>query len=138
MYAQDLATRFELDLNKRQNKLSKGQDSIFKIIFGLASRAPVTIFDEPIIGLDAVARDLFYRELIDAYGLNPRLFILDEAFGALDVMTRREIHEELLTLQNEEPRTIILVTHDVREAMKLADSLIIFEEGKIQQDLMAL
>jgi osmoprotectant transport system ATP-binding protein len=65
--------------------------------------------------------------------LNPRIFILDEAFGALDVMTRNEIHEELLTLQKEEPRTIILVTHDVREAMKLADVLIILEEGKVQQ-----
>jgi len=75
-YAKDLAARFELDLNKRQGKLSKGQGSIFKIIFGLASRALITIFDEPIIGLDAVARDLFYRELIAAYGLNPRMFIV--------------------------------------------------------------
>lgn len=65
--------------------------------------------------------------------LNPRIFLLDEAFGALDVMTRREIHEELLTLQKEEPRSIILVTHDVSEAMKLADNLIILEEGKVQQ-----
>lgn len=66
--------------------------------------------------------------------LNPRIFLLDEAFGALDVMTRNEIHEELLILQKEEPRTIILVTHDVREAIKLADNLIIIEEGKIQQN----
>ena len=65
--------------------------------------------------------------------LNPPIFLLDEAFGALDVMTRQEIHDELLTLQKEEPRTIILVTHDVSEAMKLADNLIILEEGKIQQ-----
>lgn len=65
--------------------------------------------------------------------LNPRIFLLDEAFGALDVMTRLEIQDELLTLQKEEPRTIILVTHDVREAMKLADNLIILEKGKIQQ-----
>ena len=65
--------------------------------------------------------------------LNPRIFLLDEAFGALDVMTRNEIHEELLVLQKEEPRTIILVTHDVNEAMKLADKLIILERGVIQQ-----
>jgi osmoprotectant transport system ATP-binding protein len=65
--------------------------------------------------------------------LNPKIFLLDEAFGALDVMTRSEIHEELLALQKEEPRTIILVTHDVSEAMKLADNLIILEEGKVQQ-----
>ena len=65
--------------------------------------------------------------------LNPRIFLLDEAFGALDVMTRKEIHQELLSLQKEEPRTIILVTHDVSEAMKLADKLIIIEEGRVQQ-----
>jgi osmoprotectant transport system ATP-binding protein len=65
--------------------------------------------------------------------LNPRIFLLDEAFGALDVMTRQEIHEELLRLQKEEPRTIILVTHDVNEAMKLANNLIIIEQGQIQQ-----
>ena len=48
-------------------------------------------------------------------------------------MTRKEIHQELLSLQKEEPRTIILVTHDVSEAMKLADKLIIIEEGRVQQ-----
>jgi osmoprotectant transport system ATP-binding protein len=48
-------------------------------------------------------------------------------------MTRNEIHEELLILQKEEPRTIILVTHDVHEAMKLADNLIILDEGNVQQ-----
>jgi len=69
--------------------------------------------------------------------LNPRIFLLDEAFGALDVMTRNEIHEELLALQREEPRTIILVTHDINEAMKLADNLIIVEEGRVQQDASA-
>ncbi len=65
--------------------------------------------------------------------LNPKIFLLDEAFGALDIMTRNEINEELLSLQKAEPRTIILVTHDVTEAMKLADKLIILEDGKIQQ-----
>lgn len=75
-YATSLAARFELDLGKKQKTLSKGQDSTFKIVFGLASRAPITVFDEPIIGLDAVARDRFYRELIDEYARNPRMFII--------------------------------------------------------------
>jgi len=65
--------------------------------------------------------------------LNPKIFLLDEAFGALDIMTRNEIHEELISLQKEEPRTIILVTHDVKEAIKLADYLIILQEGMVQQ-----
>jgi osmoprotectant transport system ATP-binding protein len=65
--------------------------------------------------------------------LNPRIFLLDEAFNALDVTMRNEIHEELLSLQKAEPRTIILVTHDVNEAMKLADKILILDQGKIQQ-----
>jgi osmoprotectant transport system ATP-binding protein len=65
--------------------------------------------------------------------LNPRIFLLDEAFGALDVATRQEIHTELLTLQKAEPRTIILVTHDVNEAMVLADKILFLDQGMIQQ-----
>lgn len=65
--------------------------------------------------------------------LNPKLFLLDEAFGALDPTTKAEIHKELLKIQETEPRTIILVTHDLREAFKLADKIIIVEKGVIQQ-----
>jgi osmoprotectant transport system ATP-binding protein len=65
--------------------------------------------------------------------LNPPVFLLDEAFGALDPATKNEIHSELLTLQKVEPRTIILVTHDLPEAVKLADNIMILEKGVIQQ-----
>jgi len=65
--------------------------------------------------------------------LNPRIFLLDEAFGALDPSTRNEIHDELLNLQLAEPRTIIMVTHDVNEAFKLAQSILILNEGIIEQ-----
>ena len=65
--------------------------------------------------------------------LNPEIFLLDEAFGALDPTTRSEIHQEFLKLQEFEPRTIVLVTHDFREALKLADSIMIIEKGIIQQ-----
>lgn len=64
--------------------------------------------------------------------LNPPIFLLDEAFGALDNETRSEIHSELLHMQNVEPRTIVLVTHDIPEAMKLADDLMIVEAGVIK------
>lgn len=65
--------------------------------------------------------------------LNPPIFLLDEAFGALDPSTKNEIHSELLNLQKMEPRTIVLVTHDLREALKLADKIMILEKGAIQQ-----
>jgi osmoprotectant transport system ATP-binding protein len=65
--------------------------------------------------------------------LNPKLFLLDEAFGALDPATKNEIHTELLTLQKNEPRTIIFVTHDLHEAIRLADRIIVLEKGVVQQ-----
>ena len=63
--------------------------------------------------------------------LNPPVFLLDEAFGALDPETKNEIHAELLNLQNVEPRTIVLVTHDHDEAKKLSDYAVILDKGKI-------
>ena len=65
--------------------------------------------------------------------LNPEMYLLDEAFGALDPTTKNEIHKELLKIQIKEPRTIVFVTHDLREAFKLADTVIIIEKGVIQQ-----
>ena len=65
--------------------------------------------------------------------LNPKIFLLDEAFGALDPTTKSEIHKELIKIQETEPRTIIFVTHDLQEAFKLADKIIIIEKGVIQQ-----
>ncbi|MCH8956879.1 ABC transporter ATP-binding protein, partial [candidate division KSB1 bacterium] len=71
--------------------------------------------------------------LCRAMMLNPKIFLLDEAFGALDPITRSEIHAEFIKLQKLEARTIILVTHDLREAFKLADQVVILNEGQIEQ-----
>ncbi len=71
--------------------------------------------------------------LCRAMMLNPKIFLLDEPFGALDSITRSEIHEEFLKLQQLEPRTIVLVTHDLREALKLAQHLVILRRGRVVQ-----
>jgi osmoprotectant transport system ATP-binding protein len=71
--------------------------------------------------------------LCRAMMLNPPVFLLDESFGALDPVTRREIHREFLQLQAAEPRTMILVTHDLPEALKLAQRLLVLERGRIVQ-----
>jgi osmoprotectant transport system ATP-binding protein len=65
--------------------------------------------------------------------LNPPVFLLDEAFAALDPTTRSEIHNEFKKLQEFEPRTIVMVTHDIHEALKLGDDLMIVEKGVMQQ-----
>jgi osmoprotectant transport system ATP-binding protein len=65
--------------------------------------------------------------------LNPQIFLLDEPFGALDPITRNEIHREFLHLQRSEARTIVLVTHDLREALKLAQRLVVLDRGRVVQ-----
>ncbi|UCG50985.1 MAG: ABC transporter ATP-binding protein [Candidatus Latescibacterota bacterium] len=71
--------------------------------------------------------------LCRAMMLNPRIFLLDEPFGALDPITRNEIHVEFLKLQQAEARTIVFVTQDMREAVKLADRLVVLCEGRVVQ-----
>jgi osmoprotectant transport system ATP-binding protein len=71
--------------------------------------------------------------LCRAMMLNPPIFLLDEPFGAVDPVTRQEIHQEFQHLQASEPRTIVLVTHDLREALTLAQRLAVLDCGRIVQ-----
>lgn len=64
---------------------------------------------------------------------NPAILLMDEALGALDPITRQEIQLEILKLQQLEPRTILLVTHDLREAKILADYILVIDKGEVQQ-----
>jgi ABC-2 type transport system ATP-binding protein len=75
-FADRLVDDFQLPLNRKIKKLSRGQLSAVGVIVGLASRAPLTFFDEPYLGLDAVARQIFYDRLIADYGDHPRTVIL--------------------------------------------------------------
>ncbi|ANA82810.1 ABC transporter ATP-binding protein [Paenibacillus glucanolyticus] len=75
-YAKALIEVFRLPMKRLIKRLSRGMLSSVGIIVGLASRAPITIFDEPYLGLDAVARELFYDHLIEDYTENPRTIIL--------------------------------------------------------------
>ena len=75
-FARDLAAEFRLPVDRRIKKLSRGQLSSVGIIVGLASRAPITIFDEPYLGLDAIARQGFYDRLLADYAEHPRTVIL--------------------------------------------------------------
>jgi ABC-2 type transport system ATP-binding protein len=79
-YAERLCDEFRLNTEQRYSELSRGHQSIFRIVLGLASRSGITIFDEPVLGLDAAARDRFYTELIDEFSRNPRLFIISTHF----------------------------------------------------------
>ena len=71
--------------------------------------------------------------LCRAMMLNPPILLLDEPFGALDPITRQEIHQEFMRLQAAEPRTMVLVTHDLREALKLAQQMLVLDHGQVAQ-----
>ncbi|MFE4952231.1 ABC transporter ATP-binding protein [Leifsonia sp. NPDC056665] len=75
-FADRLVEEFRLPLNRRIKKLSRGQLSAVGVIVGLASRAPLTFFDEPYLGLDAVARQLFYDRLLEDFAEHPRTVVL--------------------------------------------------------------
>ena len=75
-FAEQLVDEFRLPTNRRIKKLSRGQLSAVGVIVGLASRAPLTFFDEPYLGLDAVSRQTFYDRLLADYAEHPRTVIL--------------------------------------------------------------
>ena len=75
-FAQRLIKDFRVPEKTAIKKMSRGQKSAVGVIIGLASRAPLTVFDEPYMGLDAVARQLFYDRLLQDYSENPRTIVL--------------------------------------------------------------
>lgn len=75
-YALELASQFELNINKSFMNLSTGYKTICKNIVALASNCQILIFDEPVSGLDAYHRDLFYKEVLNCYNKKPKTMIL--------------------------------------------------------------
>jgi len=108
-YADRLIRHYELPIKKRISSLSRGMKSALGVTIGLASRAPVTIFDEAYLGMDAPSRYTFYEELLNDYMEKPRTFILSthliEEVGNLfeEVLIldkgRLIMHEEIDTLR---------------------------------------
>ncbi|MGA2979762.1 MAG: ATP-binding cassette domain-containing protein [Terriglobales bacterium] len=70
-----------------------------------------------------------------ALAADPPILILDEAFGALDPITRSEMQKEFRALQQGMHKAVIFVTHDLREALLLADRIALLEEGRLIVDL---
>ena len=75
-YAMKLCSEYELDVNKRLSKLSTGYRTIAKAVNALACGAPIVFFDEPILGLDANHRDLFYKHVVNRYSERPATFVI--------------------------------------------------------------
>lgn len=75
-FADELLRDFDLPPSRKVKKLSRGMNSALGIVLGLAARAPLTFFDEPYLGLDAVARHMFYDRLLADYADRPRTIVL--------------------------------------------------------------
>ena len=71
--------------------------------------------------------------LARSLAVNPDILLMDEAFSALDPLIRTEMQDELLRLQEEHKRTIVFISHDLDEAMRIGDRIAIMEGGRVVQ-----
>lgn len=70
--------------------------------------------------------------LCRALYLNPPVLLMDEPFASLDTYTRRDLQSKLLELRDAFKLTMVIVTHDIPEAIKLADDILLLERGRVQ------
>jgi osmoprotectant transport system ATP-binding protein len=100
-----------------------------------------------LVGLDTLLTSRYPSELSGgqrqrvgvarALAADPPILILDEAFGALDPITRSEMQKEFRALQQRMQKAVIFVTHDLREALLLADRIALMEDGRLIVNLTA-
>jgi osmoprotectant transport system ATP-binding protein len=75
--------------------------------------------------------------LARAMAADPKIMLMDEPFGAIDAITRTDLQDELLRIQRKVGKTVIFVTHDVEEALRLADRIAVMRHGVKVADLPA-
>jgi ABC-2 type transport system ATP-binding protein len=114
-YAYSLARKFNLETDKKIKGLSSGYSSVFKLVLTLASGVSVLIFDEPVLGLDAAHRELFYRELIAYYSEHPKTVII--ATHLIDEVA--EVLEQVIILKTGD----IVLAEPVESVLQLAYSV---------------
>ena len=72
--------------------------------------------------------------LARALALNPDILLMDEAFSALDPLIRRDMQEELLRLQEDLHKTVLFISHDLDEALKIGNRIVLLRDGRMVQD----
>ena len=98
------------------------------------------------VGLDPILADRYPRTLSGgqrqrvgiarALAARPEILLMDEPFGAVDEITRGQLQQEILRIHKERGITILFVTHDIEEALKLGSRVLILDQGKIEQYAM--
>ena len=108
--ADRLVTLFHLDKKKRISKLSKGMASMLTIVTALASKADFTFLDEPVAGLDVVARERFYRLLVEEFTESGRTFVVSTHI----IEEASDVFEEVIFLHEGE----ILLKENTQELLE--------------------
>lgn len=108
--AERLVKEFDLDVKKRISKLSKGMLSMVTIIVALASKAEFTFLDEPVAGLDVVARERFYRILVEEFTETGRTFVVSTHI----IEEAADVFEEVIILKRGE----ILLKEETQELLE--------------------
>ena len=107
---QRLVSLFELDVKKKLGKLSKGMLSMVTIIVAMCSKAPYTLLDEPVAGLDVVAREQFYKLLLEEYSATGRTFLISTHI----IEEAADVLEEVIILHEGQ----ILLVEDTQELLE--------------------
>ncbi|SHJ65908.1 ABC transporter ATP-binding protein [Pseudobutyrivibrio xylanivorans] len=111
-YAKELVKLFNINPKKKVSKLSKGMLSAVTIIIALASKADITILDEPVAGLDVVAREQFYKLVIEEYAQTGRTFIISTHI----IEEAASLFEKVIIIDNGE----IILTENTEELLARA------------------
>lgn len=114
-YAMKLCSEYELDTNRKLSKLSTGYRTIAKAVNALACGAPIVFFDEPVLGLDANHRDLFYKHVVNRYSEHPATFVISTHL----IEETAGIIERAIVIQKGE----LLLDNDVEEVRSMGYSV---------------
>ncbi len=128
-YAMKLSEEYKLNTKTKLQKLSTGYRSIAKIINALACNADVVFFDEPVLGLDANHRDMFYRQAIEKYNARPATYVIsthliEEAAGLIE---RAVVIKDGRLLLDEDTEVIRSMGYSVSGKASLVDE---FAKGR--------
>lgn len=125
-YARELAGKFSLNTGKKLKALSTGYTSIYKIIAALACNAPLLLLDEPVLGLDANYRDLFYRELIRMYSEKPRTIMISTHLieEAADVIEHVFIIKNGKIIMNDTTQNMLTAGYTVTGPLARVDAFV--------------
>ncbi len=123
--AQKLMDEFKLEPKKKIYQLSKGQMSMVTILIAMASKAPITILDEPAAGLDVVVRERFYQMLLEDYAETGRTFIISTHIieEAATVFEKVIILHEGRILENTDTEELISQFHYVSGREDVVDQV---------------